>query len=124
MRRTKTFPQTDLEKFHKEVLSRGIHAALPQNLPDRWLRLIGRDMVRSQKADMNGFDDPSIDISTPVLIVSYFLSRKAEFHSPESGFSSEELMDGIDKFWNAIPDEIIGRETGMFLRQYTVDNIV
>ena len=47
-------PATDVDQFATEVLSRGLGAALPQNLPDRWLRRLGRDIVISQKAILEG----------------------------------------------------------------------
>jgi hypothetical protein len=71
MRMIKTVPKTNLEKLANEVLSRGPSAALPKNLPDRWLRAIGRDLLKAQKANMEGRDDdPSLDLNGPILLVT------------------------------------------------------
>lgn len=125
MRRTRAVPKTDLNKLSGEVLSRGCEAALPQNLPDRWLRLIGRDIVEARKALLEGEEDgPEIDISGPLLIVVALISKKNRKNSLVDEFSTDELMAGLDSYGRAIQEEIVGRQTGVFLRQYTVENVV
>ena len=54
MRVLRKIQETNFELLTKEILSKGVTAALPKNLPDRWLRTLGRDVVRSQKAAMAG----------------------------------------------------------------------
>ncbi|WP_132258787.1 hypothetical protein [Paucimonas lemoignei] len=127
MRRTRTVPRTDLNKLSSEVLSRGCEAALPQNLPDRWLRLLGRDVVEARKAfleENEEQDGPEIDISGPLLIVVALLSKKNRKTSLVDEFSTDELMASLDSYGRAIQEEIVGRQTGVFLRQYTVENVV
>ena len=123
MRRLKTIPKTDLDKLLKEVLSRGPAAALPRNLPDRWLRALGRDIARARKANLEGHnDDPAIDIAAPLLLVATLTQAKSAPAS-ETAFGAEDLKKSLDKFAVAIAEEIVGRETGVFVREYTLDNI-
>lgn len=125
MRRNKIVPKTDLDKLSKEVLARGCDAALPRNLPDRWLRALSRDIVRAQKAELEGRgDDTSVDISGPLLVVAALVASKRHENLQETNLSPAELTDGLNKFGRAIAEEIIGRETGVFLRQYSLQNIV
>lgn len=125
MRRVRTVPKTDLTKLTNEVLSRGCNAALPQNLSDRWLRVLGRDVGKAQKALLEGHeDDLDVDISGPLIIVAAFMARKREVNAKNEGVSHDELLAGLEVFGRAIQEEILGRETGVFLRQYTLDNFI
>lgn len=123
MRRARLVPKTDLNKLTGEVLSRGCEAALPHNLPDRWLRPIGRDIAEARKAYLEE-DGPEIDLCGPLLIVIALLSRKKGKNSAVDEFSTDELMAGLDSYGRAIQEEIIGRQTGVFLRDYTVENVI
>lgn len=116
MRMIRTIPKTNIDKLAKEVLSRGPTAALPKNLPDRWLRAIARDLMRVQKAELEGRgDDPSLDLSGPLLLVATLRSHRL---APEdASFSAEDLKEDLEKFAVAVTDEILGRETGVFLRR-------
>lgn len=107
-----------------EVLARGPLAALPRNLSDRWLRLIGRDLSRAQKANLEGKDDESIDISVPLLIVAALLAEKRNVDLHDADISESEIMDGLANFQQAVVEEIVGRETGIFRVQFTMENIV
>lgn len=125
MRRIRTIPKTDLDKLLKEVLSKGPVAALPRNLPDRWLRALGRDLARAQKANLEGRpEDPSVDISAPLFVVASFLTATRGIAPEQISMSPLELKEGIDRFSDAIHNEIIGRETGVFVRDFTLENIV
>lgn len=119
MRLNKIIPKTDVEKLAKEVLGRGPKAALPKNLPDRWLRAIGRDLMRAHKARLEGRDDdPSLDLSGPLLLVAALRTQQPQINVDESGFSVEELKDDLENFAIAVRDEIVGRETGVYLRRH------
>jgi len=123
MRIIKTVPKTNLEKLAKEVLSRGPSAALPKNLPDRWLRAIGRDLMRAQKAQLEGReDDPSLDLTGPLLLVAALRTHQQAADLDDTGFSVEELKEDLEKFAVAVTDEIIGRETGVFLRRHDLQS--
>lgn len=124
MRRIKAIPKTDLDKLLKEVLSRGPAAALPRNLPDRWLRALGRDIARARKANLEGRpEDPSVDIAAPLLVVASLLTDAKGIDPSHMTFSTLELKECVDRFGAAIADEIVGRETGVFVQDYTLENI-
>lgn len=123
--KTHVLPATDVDQFATEVLSRGLGAALPQNLPDRWLRRLGRDIVISQKAILEGRDDdPNVKIATLLLVVAAFLSEKLVSCGADPALSDDMLLVGLQRYESAISEEIIGRQTGVFLRKYTLDTIV
>lgn len=125
MRRIRTIPKTDLDKLLNEVLSRGPVAALPRNLPDRWLRALGRDLARAQKANLEGRpEDPSVDISAPLLVVASLLTAARGVDPTQMSMSSLELKESLDQFGVALRNEIIGRETGVFVQDFTLENIV
>lgn len=118
MRMMKTVPKTNLEKLAKEVLSRGPNAALPRNLPDRWLRAIGRDLLKAQKANLEGRDDdPSLDLTGPILLVAALLTHRQKVPLDEASFTPQDIKEELDDYAVAIADEIIGRETGVFLKR-------
>lgn len=125
MRRIRSIPKTDVDKLLSEVLSRGPLAALPKNLPDRWLRALGRDIARAQKANLEGRpEDPDVDVSAPLLVVASFLTAARGIAPEQFAMSSLELKDGMDRFGEAICNEIIGRETGVYVQEFTLENIV
>jgi hypothetical protein len=125
MRMTRTVPKTDIGKLAKEVISRGPAAALPKNLPDRWLRAIGRDLARAQKAQLEGRDDaPEADLSGALLLVAALQSHQQNNSHAEMEFSIADLKNSLEKFSVAVTDEIIGRETGVFLRRHDINSIV
>src|SRR4051812_41840654 len=114
MRMMRTIPKTDINKLAKEVLSRGATAALPKNLPDRWLRAIGRDFARIQKAHLEGRDDPpEADLTGAILLVAALRTHKSGVPAEEMNFTVADLKEDLDKYSTAVLDEIIGRETGV-----------
>jgi hypothetical protein len=125
MRRLKIIPKTDIEKLSEEVLKRGSNSALPQNLPDRWLRAIARDFMGSQKAGLEG-RGREVDeyLMAPILIVTMFVAVKQNISTDEASLMTPEIMAGLNRFEKAIQEEILGRETGIFINHYTIENIV
>lgn len=118
MRIIKTVPKTNLEKLTKEVLSRGPNAALPKNLPDRWLRAIGRDLLRAQKANMEGReDDLSLDLTGPLLLVVALRTHRQNVPYGQASFTAQDLKEELNEYAVAVADEIVGRETGVFLKR-------
>ncbi len=124
-RKIDTLPATDIQKFSEEILVRGAEAVMPQNLPDRWLRLISRDLREAQKAGFQGrHEEKAVNLAVPILIVAALLANKQASGRLSSKLTTKAVHDGIRKLEVAIVDEILGRETGVFLRKYTTDRIV
>lgn len=117
-------PASDVDQFATEVLSFGVEAALPHNLPDRWLKRIGRDVAESLKANWEGRDDPKITLATPLLVVTTLLSERAVLSGSVPRLDEEELLRGLNRYGDAITEEIIGRATGVFICNYTIDTII
>jgi hypothetical protein len=124
-RKINTFPETDLKKLADEILSQGPEAAMPKNLPDGWLRLIGRDLREAQRAGLQGrHEDKAINLAAPILIVAALLAEKKNAGQSNRNLTTKTVYDGIRKLELAIIDEIVGRETGIFLRKETMETIV
>ena len=86
--------------------------------------MIGRDLALAKKAQLEGRpDDESIDLSAPTFLVMALLSRQKNTGPTFDGISTEEIRQGLDIFSTIVSDEIIGRETGVFLDQYRAENI-
>lgn len=111
-RRTKHVPRTDMDALFRDVVGRGPEAALPQNLPDKWLRAIVRDMRRAAT-----FDDGLPARSAMVLAFAL-----AEVTVDEAVFD-ERFPDCLASYQLALTDELIGRQTGIFPRQYSISDV-
>ena len=122
MRIKRTIPKTDIEKLGKEVLDKGPIASLPRNLPDRWLKPLARDIVRAQKAALEGHP---VDINGFVpwifFVVIALLSHKKGCALQEH--SDNEILEEIQKYKDAILSELIARQTGILLLPYEIDSI-
>lgn len=123
MRLVKTVPKTDVDKLAKEVLSHGPSAAMPKNLPDRWLRALGRDLARFEKAQMEGRPDDS-DLSGAILVISHLRAHQKKIAGLDTSLSEQEIEDSLEKFNAAIRAEILGRETGVFLGAHDINSVV
>lgn len=112
MRRLPQLPKTNIDLLTKEVLSRGRKAALPWNLSDVWLRKIARDLLHAQQRNSDGKDDdPSIDLSGPILLV---LALRTD-GPVRMRLSTVELRDELDQYAVALSNEILARQTGVAL---------
>ncbi len=125
MKRIKTVRRTDLNQLAKDVLSRGRLAALPSNLSDNWLRVIGRDILGAEKANLQGKEEVASEMMLgPLLLVSALHAHGSSKDSEQIDISMDEVQQRLKRFSAAVVNEILGRETGVFMRQYNIDDIV
>lgn len=124
MRMNRTIQKTDLEKFKKEVLTKGPLATLPKNLPDRWLKAFGRDMALNEKAEIEGqsIHDEGLPLGA-LLGVLILLTHKKGGDPADVQFTQDEIEREYHRYKAAIFYEIIGRQTGVFIKPYDVDSV-
>lgn len=122
-RRPRHIPPTDLAALHREVLAHGPEAALPQNLPDRWLRAIVRDMMECM------FDETGASSSAAgavLLVLALALPRDA---GASTGLPNESLLPDdkltiyFAKYRDALMEELVARQTGIFRLSYSLSDI-
>ncbi|ANB78127.1 hypothetical protein AYM40_37820 (plasmid) [Paraburkholderia phytofirmans OLGA172] len=123
VRRPRQIPPTDLVALQREVLTRGPEAALPQNLPDRWLRALVRDLMQA----LSNEDAPGDIAAGAVLLVTALALAQAGNTAPpgQTGTSIPEgrLVDCFASYRTALMEEVLARHTGIFTRQYSVADI-
>ncbi|RZF23611.1 hypothetical protein EVC45_43460 [Paraburkholderia sp. UYCP14C] len=122
-RRPRHIAPTDLASLQREVLARGPEAALPQNLPDRWLRAIVRDMMQCM---FDRTDAPSTAVGAVLLVLALALHREAGASTgviDASSIPSDKLTDYFAKYRDALIEEIVARQTGVFQHSYSLSDI-
>lgn len=114
-------PKTDLRRLQSEVLSKGAEAALPCNLSDYWLDLIGRDLERlGQAADL---EDPNASsyMSGPLALIGRILVGKAG--DTEVTVPAEDLMHHFEDYRIEIAIETVSRRTHMKANAASLETI-
>jgi len=87
-------PRSDLILLAREVLAQPPVAALPSNLSDQWLNLIGRDLdVCFGDIDAEG-DEPT-HMAAPLALIIHLLSGKQ---------GTKEIRISLDQFKNFLMD--------------------
>jgi hypothetical protein len=124
VRKVRIIPKTDLDKLEKEVLARGHAAALPRHLPDRWLRAVARDLLRARLQAHKDCDDPYINVEAALMLVLCLLSVKTGSMWTAAALPAADLQQALKNYEEAIEVEILGRETGVYLQQYTLENVL
>lgn len=119
MRMNRVVQKTDLEKFKKEVLAKGPLAALPKNLPDRWLKAFGRDIALNDKAEAEGQRIPDEELPLGALLgVVMLLTHKKGGDPEQIEFTQDEIEQEYHSYKAAVYYEIIGRQTGVYIKSY------
>lgn len=108
----------DLSALEREVLNRGPEAALPQNLSDWWLRIIVRRLLQGvydeEWAKAYGF------CAGAALLVRAIMDAQ---DSADATPSARKLIDCFVRYRTALIEELLGRQTGVFRREYSVADI-
>jgi hypothetical protein len=120
-RRPRHVPPTDLAALQREVLARGAEAALPHKLPDRWLRALLRDLMKSMTTG-----HPEEASGTMLLVIALAEARKSNAVASSETASlvtEEQLVNHYAVYRMALMEEMLGRQTGIFPRVYSLANI-
>lgn len=115
-------PPTDVVAVMRALLARGPAAALPQNLPDTWLRLLLRDMLATQSP--GGHDH----LAVKMLVVALLSAQKralplAGVWNFESLFESEPFDSWLHNYHLALIGECVERQVGAGPKEYTIENV-
>jgi len=97
--------QSDLLQLKREVLDQGPEAALPCNLPDKWLGLLARDLEMLPQEQ----DSSHSYLSAPLAIIAQLLLGKSGLKENEASFSVEELFEYLQYLEIEIAIEVARR---------------
>lgn len=78
---------SDIRQLQLEVFDKGREAALPCNLPDKWLGMLARDLRMLPP----NHEDSYKYLSAPLVVISFLLLGKADKTGAEVSFSMDEL---------------------------------
>lgn len=108
----------DLDALEREVLAHGPEAALPQNLSDWWLRILVRRLLQGV------YDDEWAKFfgicAGPALLVEAIMNAQSSSdpRRPTLGFT-----DCFVRYRAVLLEELLGRQTGVFRREYSLTDI-
>ncbi|KGX23961.1 hypothetical protein X986_6143 [Burkholderia pseudomallei] len=108
---------TDLDALEREVLARGPEAALPQNLSDTWLQVLVRDLLDGM------FDQERVGgiCAGPMLLVGTLADAQAG--ASNTTRPEPRLIECFARYRTALMEELLGRQTGIFRREYSITDI-
>lgn len=117
LRRPLSVPPTDLDELEREILAQGPEAALPQNLPDRWLQTLVRDLLDGM------FDEERLGgiCAGPMLLAAELANAQAAVS--DATHPNQRFVDCFARYRTALMEELLGRQTGIFRREYSVADI-
>ena len=113
-----------LSRFNNEVLSYGPSAVLPQNLSDKWIRILQKmaDDFLDTNFDLDECKDPS-DVGDPVLMACvYEIARYQD--GREADYTSKEIAEKMVIYALAITMETVNRESDIGLEPPNLDNVL
>ncbi|MCR8960607.1 hypothetical protein M0765_023620 [Variovorax sp. S2] len=114
-------PMTDLGLLEQEILSQPPEAALPANLPDRWLRLIARDLELADSVDTDAPSVAAISAAAPLALIYRILDGKGE--AGEASIPVEVLLGYFFDFRVEVNSELVSRLTRTRFEPATLQSI-
>lgn len=111
--------QSDLLQLKREVLDQGPEAALPCNLPDKWLCLLARDL-EMLPLELGGSHSY---LSAPLAIIAQLLLGKSGQKKDQVSFSVEELFEYLQYLEIEIAIEVDRRGVGIKALPATMETI-
>lgn len=115
-----SLPRSDLNQLKREVLDHPPVKALPRNLPDKWLDLIGRDLdVYFEDTDPEY--DESSHTAAPLALLMHLLSGKKGTN--EIKIELEQVDALLNELRAEINLELINRRTNMRVVAATLETI-
>lgn len=113
-----------LSRFNNEVLSNGPNAVLPQNLNDKWIKILQKmaDDFLDTNFDLDECKDPR-DVGDPVLMACvYELARYKDGDSAD--YDSKDMAEKMVIYALAITMESVNRESDIGMEPPNLDNIL
>lgn len=111
--------QSDLFQLKHEVLDQGPEAALPCNLPDKWLNLLARDIEMFPQEQ----DGSHTYLSAPLAVIALLLLGKSGQSGKEVSFSVEELFEYLRHLEIEIAIEVARRGADINATPATMETI-
>ena len=108
--RNRSLPRSDLSLLAREVLDQSPVAALPSQLSDTWLDLIGRDLDVCL-GDLKAEKDASSHMAAPLALVIHLLSGKQG--ADELQISLDKLREYLTHLQIEIALELLNRKTNI-----------
>lgn len=116
----KSLPRSDLTQLAHEVLSQPPAAALPSQLSDQWLELIGRDLDICF-GDIDAEGDAPTHMAAPLALIIHLLSGKQ---------GTKEIRMSLDQFNIYLTDyrieiglEMVNRQTNIHTNEAVLETI-
>lgn len=109
--------QSDLLQLKREVLDHGPEAALPCNLPDKWLGMLARDLEMLPQEQ----DSSHSYLSAPLYIIIHLLLGKSG--QREGSISVEELFEYLQHLKIEIALEVARRSSDIDVVPATIETI-
>jgi len=113
---------SDIKKLKQEVLDHGPEATLPANLPDKWIRLLSRDLDMLLSEVGNGNEDHRY-LTAPLAIITHILFGKRGENESSVSFSEKDLVKFLDYLRFEIALEEVRRWTDISPEPATLETI-
>jgi hypothetical protein len=107
------------EQFATEVLKKGALAALPQNLPERWLNALLEEADILHEGDHHEMEDTCAGILAAVILI---LSEQSG-HPTEMEVAASALLRYMDYYIITLSAEMVSRKTDIWVEPPTLENI-
>lgn len=107
-----------LDALEREVLSQGPEAALPRKLSDEWLGILVGSLLNAMY-DEDWWRDGGI-CAGPALLVATIADAQT---SADPTRPQPRLLDCFARYRTALIEELLGRQTGVFRRPYSLVDI-
>lgn len=121
MRMQSKIRKTDCDQLFREIQMRGHHFALPSNLPDRWLKPIARDLLAAELEEAAEGVVKGPHLMGAMIAVSALMANRM---GSRAVFDESVMHRAVNRYKKAVLDELLGRQTGIFRSQATVEDIV
>lgn len=113
-------PPSNLDQLKQEVLDRSPEAALPCNLPEKWLNLLARDLEHCV-GDHIAASDTGDYMAAPMAAILHLLSGKSD--RPTEALRLEEIYEYFKDYHIEITLEIVRRNTDINPEPATIETI-
>lgn len=111
--------QSDLLQLQREVFDKGPEAALPCNLPDKWLGMLARDIEMIPQAHDSGHSY----LSAPLAVIAHILIGKPRQKGTQVSFSLEDLFEYLQYLEIEIAIEVARRSAEIDAAPATMETI-
>jgi len=113
-------PLSNLDELRRQVLEGPSEAALPCNLPDKWLTLLARDLERCVE-DTSSSADEGEYMAAPLAALLHLLNGKSD--ATKGPLRLEEIYEYFKDYQIEIALEVVRRNTDLNTEPATLETI-